>query len=114
MPEPASNHRSPPEVAPLPPSHKAMLERSNAPAGAAFATGRALRIVRRETRYRPPRKILRALSAITIKEVTTENPATALNQNTPHNALYAIRINAPRASHDLLCGVNTTRKNRSL
>src|SRR5229473_4108649 len=41
-------------------------------------------------------------------EAAKENPATAPNQNTPHNALYAIRTNAPRASHDLLCGVNTT------
>src|SRR5208337_3997275 len=47
-------------------------------------------------------------------EVTKETPATAASQNTPHKPLYAIRTNAPRASHDLLCGVSTTRRNRSL
>ena len=44
----------------------------------------------------------------------TENPSTDASQNAPLSPLYAIRMKAPRASHDLLCGVNTTRRKRAL
>src|ERR1039458_150525 len=47
-------------------------------------------------------------------DATAENPTTEASQNNPQSALYAIRMKAPRASHDLLCGVNTTRRKRAL
>src|SRR5579864_5087395 len=47
-------------------------------------------------------------------EAIEKSPSTNASQKTPASPLYPIRMNAPRASHDLLCGVKTTRRNRAL